>query len=138
MALLKCLAVWKESLLQSKSLASIFIWNPAVQSNAQNPYQGMLYAADLIAVTADSVGMCSEACSTGKPVITMMTGRCRRKFRSFHQNLVQYSYATRIEDCAIDGSWKGPGQALNETSKVADLLLPRILEHHETSWAGRA
>jgi uncharacterized protein len=35
---------------------------------ADNPYLGLLGAADAIIVTADSASMCMEACATGKPV----------------------------------------------------------------------
>ena len=35
---------------------------------ADNPYLGLLGAADAIIVTANSASMCTEACATGKPV----------------------------------------------------------------------
>ena len=35
---------------------------------SDNPYLGLLGAADAIIVTADSASMCTEACATGKPV----------------------------------------------------------------------
>ena len=41
-----------------------FIWDGA----GKNPYFAMLGWADAILVTADSVSMLSDACTTGKPV----------------------------------------------------------------------
>ncbi len=49
-----------------------------VMPNRSNPrlaYEGILAAADLILVTADSVSMVSEAVSTGKPVGLVVPGR---------------------------------------------------------------
>ena len=114
----------------------------------------MLHAADMIAVTADSVGMCSEACSTGKTVVTLLAHKCRGKFASFHANLEQGSYAMRVEALrALPAPLRdhGPQQGgaaraalkdtqlkdtqLKDTERVADLVLPRILEHRRR-WMG--
>jgi len=40
-------------------------WSP---DPADNPYPGLLGAADAVIVTADSASMCSEACASGRPV----------------------------------------------------------------------
>lgn len=40
----------------------------AFDPSGDNPYPGLLGAADAIIVTADSASMCVEACATGKPV----------------------------------------------------------------------
>jgi mitochondrial fission protein ELM1 len=42
----------------------VYIWD----RQSENPYLAMLALAEIIIVTADSVSMISEACSTGKPV----------------------------------------------------------------------
>lgn len=52
-----------------------------------NPYYAMLGLADAILVTADSVNMTSEACSTGKPVHVIELPGGSDKFRRFHQAL---------------------------------------------------
>ncbi len=52
-----------------------------------NPYYAMLGLADTILVTADSVNMASEACSTGKPVYILPLAGGSAKFRRFHQAL---------------------------------------------------
>lgn len=59
------------------------IWD----GNGDNPYYGMLALADAILVTADSVNMTSEACSTGKPVYVIPLTGGSEKFRRFHQAL---------------------------------------------------
>ena len=43
------------------------IWNTGYRT--KNPYSGFLSHADAVAVTGDSISVCSEACSTGKPVL---------------------------------------------------------------------
>jgi len=60
-----------------------FIWD----GSGPNPYYGMLELADAILVTADSVNMTSEACSTGKPVHVIPLAGGSEKFRRFHQAL---------------------------------------------------
>ncbi|XP_059668688.1 mitochondrial fission protein ELM1-like isoform X2 [Cornus florida] len=43
--------------------------------------------ADAFVITADSVSMLSEACSTGKPVYVIGAERCTWKFADFHKSL---------------------------------------------------
>ena len=52
-----------------------------------NPYLGLLALADAIVVTADSVSMVSEACSTGKPVYIAELEGGSAKFDRFHAHL---------------------------------------------------
>ena len=59
----------------------IWEWNGPVP----NPYYGMLGLADAIIATCDSVGMVTEACSTGKPVMVIDLPGGSDKFRRFHQ-----------------------------------------------------
>jgi mitochondrial fission protein ELM1 len=62
---------------------------PAViwDGGGDNPYFAYLGLADHIVVTADSVSMVSEACSTGKPVYVVELEGGSDKFRRFHQGL---------------------------------------------------
>lgn len=73
------LAILKEAL---KDVPHV-IWD----GTGDNPYYAMLGLADTIMVTADSVNMTSEACSTGKPVYTIPLVGGSEKFRLFHQAL---------------------------------------------------
>lgn len=58
-----------------------YIWD----GQSDNPYFGMLGAADAILVTADSVSMVSEAAATGKPVYVVELEGGSQKFTRFHQ-----------------------------------------------------
>jgi len=68
-----------------KAVADVphFIWD----GQGENPYYGMLDLADAVLVTADSVNMVSEACTTGKPVHVIPLEGGSEKFRRFHQAL---------------------------------------------------
>jgi mitochondrial fission protein ELM1 len=45
----------------------LYRWSPR-SAGSDNPYIGLLGAADAIIVTADSASMCAEACASGRPV----------------------------------------------------------------------
>lgn len=62
---------------------------PAVvwDGGPDNPYFAYLDLADHIVVTADSVSMVSEACSTGKPVYVVELEGSSAKFARFHRGL---------------------------------------------------
>ncbi|MGE0109377.1 MAG: mitochondrial fission ELM1 family protein [Bdellovibrionales bacterium] len=60
-----------------------------------NPYYAFLGLAEAILVTADSVNMVSEACSTGKPVHIIPLEGGSKKFRRFHQ-VLQDDGLTRV------------------------------------------
>lgn len=60
----------------------------------KNPYFGYLALAECIVVTGDSISMCSEACSTGKPVyIFAPPEMVPSKYKAFHQSLYKGGYA---------------------------------------------
>ena len=58
-----------------------YIWD----GTGDNPYFGLLGAADAILVTADSVSMISEAAATGKPVHIVDLDGGSAKFDRFHR-----------------------------------------------------
>jgi mitochondrial fission protein ELM1 len=60
-----------------------FFWDGA----GDNPYPHILAHADAFVVTADSVNMTGEACSTGKPVYVFHPEGGSPKFRYFHEEL---------------------------------------------------
>ncbi|XP_047153366.1 mitochondrial fission protein ELM1 [Vigna umbellata] len=81
-------------------------------------HMGHLAWADSFVVTADSVSMISEACSTGKPVYVMGVERCRWKFNEFHKSLREMGVVrpfTGSED--ISESWSYP--PLSDTADAA-------------------
>lgn len=59
------------------------IWD----ATGDNPYFGNLGLADAIVVSADSVSMVSEACSTGKPVHVARLATMSRRLEAFHAGL---------------------------------------------------
>ncbi|GBG81744.1 hypothetical protein CBR_g33922 [Chara braunii] len=61
----------------------ISIWD----GQGPNPHLGLLSWADTFVITADSVSMLSEACSTGKPVYVIGGERCKWKLAQFHRTL---------------------------------------------------
>ncbi|GKC72317.1 fission protein ELM1-like protein, partial [Tanacetum coccineum] len=58
-----------------------------ILSTYPNPHLGHLAWADAFVITADSVSMLSEACSTGKPVYVIGSERCTWKFAYFQKCL---------------------------------------------------
>ncbi|MGB0631995.1 MAG: mitochondrial fission ELM1 family protein [Alphaproteobacteria bacterium] len=80
-----------------------------------NPYLGLLALADAIVVTADSVSMVSEACSTGKPVYVAGLEGGSDKFDRFHAHLRDRGM-TRPFDGTLE-SWTY--EALRDTEIVA-------------------
>ncbi|XP_010654120.1 mitochondrial fission protein ELM1 isoform X2 [Vitis vinifera] len=63
----------------------VYIWN----GEEPNPHMGHLSWADAFVITADSVSMLSEACSTGKPVYVIGAEHCKWKFADFHKSLLE-------------------------------------------------
>ncbi|KAK7342015.1 hypothetical protein VNO80_24956 [Phaseolus coccineus] len=91
-------------------------------------HMGHLAWADTFVVTADSVSMISEACSTGKPVYVMGIERCRWKFNEFHKSLREMGVVrpfTGSED--ISESWSYPPLAdtADAAKKVHEALAAR-------------
>lgn len=62
-------------------------------SDAENPYKGILGAADYLIVTGDSVSMLSEACFTGKPVYVAEVDIQKQKFKTFIDSLYERNHA---------------------------------------------
>tara|TARA_B100000683_G_scaffold257060_1_gene278212 strand:+ start:3677 stop:4663 length:987 start_codon:yes stop_codon:yes gene_type:complete len=86
-----------------------------------NPYLGLLALADAIVVTADSVSMVSDACSTGKPVYVAELEGGSGKFDRFHACLRDQGM-TRIFDGTLD---RWTYDALCDTEYVAEEVMRR-------------
>ncbi|KAG2299965.1 hypothetical protein Bca52824_036437 [Brassica carinata] len=92
----------------------VFIWN----GQEPNPYMGHLAWGDAFVVTADSVSLISEACSTGKPVYVIGADHCKWKIADFHKSLRERGVVrsfTGLED--MSESWSYP--PLNDTAEAA-------------------
>ena len=70
-----------------------FFWEGA----GENPYLALLFWADALIVTADSVNMASEACALGKPVYIAPAQKLAAKFAAFHQALRAGGHAQPLE-----------------------------------------
>jgi mitochondrial fission protein ELM1 len=110
---------------------------PAVfwsEGDGPNPYFGWLALADAVVVTADSVNMVSEACSTGKPVFVVALDGGSAKFRRFHDALAD-SGVTRPFAGRFDRWTYIP---LDETTRVAGEIARRLAAHRVSIGAAAA
>ncbi|KAF3671402.1 Mitochondrial fission protein ELM1 [Capsicum annuum] len=101
----------------------VHIWN----GEEPNPHMGHLAWADVFVITADSVSMLSEACSTGKPVYVIGAERCTWKFADFHKTLRERGLTrpfTGLED--MSESWSYP--PLNDTAVAATRVNEALAE----------
>jgi len=89
----------------------------------ENPYLAVLKAADFIIATGDSISMCSEICSLGKPVYIFNPSEiCSKKHLRFHQNLFDQKFAKKLEQTA-ENLEKYLPQKLDETNRIAQEIL---------------
>ncbi|XP_022752538.1 mitochondrial fission protein ELM1-like isoform X1 [Durio zibethinus] len=101
----------------------VYIWD----GQEPNPCMGHLAWADAFVITADSVSLISEACSTGKPVYVMGVERCKWKLSDFHKSLRERGVVrpfTGSEDIAE--SWSYP--PLNDTAEAANRVREALSE----------
>ncbi|OMO82381.1 Mitochondrial fission ELM1-like protein [Corchorus capsularis] len=114
----------------SKILLKEFSTNPKVyiwDGEGPNPHMGHLAWADTFVITADSVSMLSEACTTGKPVYVIGAERCTWKFADFQKSLRERGVVrpfTGKED--ISESWSYP--PLNDTAEAASKVIKALAE----------
>ena len=110
-----------EAVLREK-LADVpaVIWD----GKGDNPYFAYLGLADHIVVTADSVSMVSEACSTGKPVYVVELEGGSQKFDRFHQGL-RTDGITRKFSGRLDNWHYAP---LNDTALAAAEVRRRLAQ----------
>ncbi|KAM6547645.1 hypothetical protein CsatB_019321 [Cannabis sativa] len=101
----------------------VYIWN----GEGPNPHLGHLAWADAFVITADTVSMLSEACTTGKPVYVIGAERCTWKFADFQKSLQERGAArpfTGKED--MSQSWSYP--PLNDTAEAAHVVKMALSE----------
>ncbi|PON65411.1 Mitochondrial fission protein ELM1-like [Parasponia andersonii] len=105
----------------------VYIWH----GEEPNPHKGHLAWADAFVVTAESVSLISEVCSTGKPVYVMGAENCRWKLSDFHKSLRNRGVVrpfTGSED--ISESWSYP--PLNDTAEAASKVHEALAERRWT------
>ncbi|XP_022767029.1 mitochondrial fission protein ELM1-like isoform X2 [Durio zibethinus] len=101
----------------------VYIWD----GEGPNPHMGHLAWADAFVITADSVSMLSEACTTGKPVYVIGAERCTWKFADFQKSLRERGMVrpfTGKED--ISKSWSYP--PLNDSAEAASQVMKALAE----------
>jgi mitochondrial fission protein ELM1 len=94
---------------------------------SENPYLGMLANADSIIVTGDSVSMCSEAISTGKPVYVYAPDEdnIAPKFQRFLKGLYSGNHAREL-GFPLASSWL-PTPSVDTTTTIAETILKKAL-----------
>ena len=101
------------------------------RGEGENPYPYFLAAADLFIVTGDSVNMCSEASSTGKPVYVFMPSGGSQKFTRFHDGLQQHG-ATRPMPELFEILDEWTYEPLDAASEIAAEIERRFNERAQT------
>ena len=107
-----------------------FLWPNIIYDPADagpNPYPVILQKAEYIISTTDSISMCSEAASTGKPVYVFSPANFKlRKHNFFIQQLVDIGIIRRLETTA-NYLEKYEYEPLSEINKVVDIIKEKIL-----------
>ncbi|KAM7263525.1 hypothetical protein ACFE04_001208 [Oxalis oulophora] len=115
----------------SKILVKAFRANPKVyiwDGEGPNPHLGHLAWGDAFVITADSVSMLSEACSTGKPVYVIGAERCTWKFSDFQRSLQKRGAVrpfTGKEDISNTWSYSPLNDAAEAARQVNQALAER-------------
>ena len=92
------------------------------QGDGPNPYLGFLGLADAIIVTADSINMVCEACSTGKPVHILPLGPEPSRRAAFLQDILASGRARTFNGSLEIWDYT----PLRETERVAALLVTQL------------
>lgn len=94
-------------------------------TDKDNPYLGLLGAADAVVVTGDSLSMCAEACVSGKPVyIYANPSVAPAKHRALHEELYRRDMARPL-DANASLNWQ-PGAPLDDAGQVAAEIRKRF------------
>lgn len=92
-------------------------------SGEENPYFGYLAIADVIIASGDSISMCSEACSSGKPVFIFAPDSLTPdKHKNFHQNLYKKGCAKPLEKDWVQWNY----QPLDDTKLIAKIIMDKF------------
>ncbi len=104
-----------------------------VHTSKANPFFAFLQLADIIIATGDSISMCSEACTTGKPLfIYSPDGNAPQKHRRFHTLLYTGGYAQELNSDSLKKILNNypnisfAGKALNTSKQIAEEITKRV------------
>ena len=90
-----------------------------LDGQAANPYLKILASADKIIVTADSVRMCSEACSSGKQVFIFTPEKLHFSYAALRDSLFKAGAALDVGELQTSK----PTATLNEAERIAKQIL---------------
>ncbi|MCC8483455.1 MAG: mitochondrial fission ELM1 family protein [Rickettsia endosymbiont of Labidopullus appendiculatus] len=114
-----------KQIIKNKVPSSAIIYDPTEEEAKPNPYFGMLAQADYIISTADSISMCSEAASTGKPLYIFCPSNFKSpKHLAFTQNLLELGIA-KILDKSVIQLENYNYTPLNEVEKIANIIIAK-------------
>jgi mitochondrial fission protein ELM1 len=111
-------------IFKKKLLSPHILYDP--EENLPNPYPGIIGEGEYIITTADSISMCSEAASTGKPIYVFCPESFKlKKHRFFIQQLVDLSIVKMLDynTAFLD---KYNYEPLHEIDKVAEIVKKRF------------
>ncbi|RID42738.1 hypothetical protein BRARA_J02600 [Brassica rapa] len=106
-----------------RSNPKVYIWD----GKDPNPHLGHLALADAFIITADSISMLSEACTTGKPVYVVGAERCTWKFSDFQKTLRERG-AVRPLTGKEDMVEKWSYTPLNDNAEAAKRVIQDLAE----------
>jgi len=116
-----------KNIICSKITVPSYVYDPK-STLGDNPYFGILGSVDYIIVTADSISMCCEAASSGKPVyIYYDESIVESSHAEIVNNLVKCGCARLLNDLEIieNFSYTPKNSAEDVAKKVHDILLER-------------
>jgi uncharacterized protein len=98
-----------------------FFYNWHENNGENNPYQAFLFLSNYIIVTGDSVSICCEALSTGKPVYVFQDDDILpKKHLNFLNKLFEEKYIKHLVKNTYLESWKY--QPLKEAKRIANFF----------------
>lgn len=104
--------------------AARILWD----GSGDNPYPSFLAHADMLIVTADSVNMTGEACSTGRPVYVFSPSGGSAKFDRFHEALKAHG-ATKELPQSFSSFEAWSYEPLNSAEVIGTEICKRWLEN---------
>lgn len=98
------------------------------EDNIPNPYVSLLKQADYIISTGDSISMCSEAASMGKPLYIFRPKDFNlKKHNFFIQQLIDLEVARNLDE-STNSLQPYQVRALSEIERVAEIIRTELLE----------
>ncbi|MCC8406324.1 MAG: mitochondrial fission ELM1 family protein [Rickettsia endosymbiont of Ecitomorpha arachnoides] len=110
-----------KSIIKNNMPSSTIIYDPN-EDTGYNPYIAMLANAKYIISTADSISMCSEAASSGKPLYIFCPSNFNSsKHKIFIKQLVEQKIAKTFDE-SVTMLEEYSYQPLNEAERVAEII----------------